>query len=242
MSIAIDVFDNTTNDPTQRAPLVTGGQDFASVTDMVCRMPEAKTPRAWFVAFAITSALTVYFFLLIGYLIGTGIGVWGNNSPGVLGLRYYEFRVLDRHRARRHADLGHFISPAAEMADQHQPRRRSHDDLRRDLRLDLPRHPHGPDLVRLLDGAVSEPDVDLAEFPQPAALGRVRGFHVLYRLVVVLVSGHDSGHGDVPRPGDEASCDISSSARWPWAGADRPGNGTCTNGRICFWPGWPLRW
>ena len=48
---------------------------------MVCRIPEAKTPRAWFVAFAITSALTVYFFVLIGYLIGTGIGVWGNNSP-----------------------------------------------------------------------------------------------------------------------------------------------------------------
>ena len=81
MSIASDVFDNTTNDPTQRAPLVTGGQDYASVTDMVCRIPEAKTPRAWFVAIALTSALTVYFFILIGYLIGTGIGVWGNNSP-----------------------------------------------------------------------------------------------------------------------------------------------------------------
>jgi molybdopterin-containing oxidoreductase family membrane subunit len=60
---------------------VTGGQDFVSVTDMVCRIPEAKTPRAWFVAIAITSALTAYFFILIGYLIGTGIGVWGNNSP-----------------------------------------------------------------------------------------------------------------------------------------------------------------
>ncbi|MGA2061349.1 MAG: NrfD/PsrC family molybdoenzyme membrane anchor subunit [Thermoguttaceae bacterium] len=81
MSIATDVFDNTTNDPTQRAPLMTGGQDFALVTDMVCRIPEAKTPRAWFVAIALTSALTVYFFILIGYLIGTGIGVWGNNSP-----------------------------------------------------------------------------------------------------------------------------------------------------------------
>jgi Ni/Fe-hydrogenase subunit HybB-like protein len=81
MSIATDVFDNTTNDPTQRAPLVTGGQDYASVTDMVCRIPEAKTPRAWYVAISLTSALTVYFFILIGYLITTGIGVWGNNSP-----------------------------------------------------------------------------------------------------------------------------------------------------------------
>jgi Ni/Fe-hydrogenase subunit HybB-like protein len=61
---------------------VTGGHDLASITDVVCRMPEdTKTPKAWFVAFAISSALTVYFFILIGYLIGTGIGVWGNNSP-----------------------------------------------------------------------------------------------------------------------------------------------------------------
>ena len=45
------------------------------------RSPEAKTPKAWLVAFTISSAITVYFFLLIGYLIVTGIGVWGNNAP-----------------------------------------------------------------------------------------------------------------------------------------------------------------
>jgi molybdopterin-containing oxidoreductase family membrane subunit len=81
MSLAIDTFDNTTDDPTKRAPLVTGGQDPASVTEMVCRIPESKTPKAWLAAFVISSAVTVYFFILIGYLIGTGIGVWGNNSP-----------------------------------------------------------------------------------------------------------------------------------------------------------------
>src|SRR3972149_5435126 len=82
MSIALEVNDNTSNDPTHRAPLTTGSQNFASVTDIVCRMPEqTKTPKAWFVAFAICSALTAYFFLLIGYLIATGIGIWGNNSP-----------------------------------------------------------------------------------------------------------------------------------------------------------------
>jgi hypothetical protein len=33
MSVAVDVYDNTTNDPTRRAPLVTGGHDLASITD-----------------------------------------------------------------------------------------------------------------------------------------------------------------------------------------------------------------
>ncbi|MGD0516916.1 MAG: NrfD/PsrC family molybdoenzyme membrane anchor subunit [Thermoguttaceae bacterium] len=81
MSIAADIFDNTTDDPTRRVPLMTPGLDYASVTDIVCRTPESKTPMAWIAAFVISSAVTVYFFILIGYLIGTGIGVWGNNSP-----------------------------------------------------------------------------------------------------------------------------------------------------------------
>jgi Ni/Fe-hydrogenase subunit HybB-like protein len=82
MSTVTDIFDNTTNDPARRAALVTGVQDFASVTDIVCRAPESKkTPRAWLVAFVISSGVTGIFFLLIGYLITTGIGVWGNNSP-----------------------------------------------------------------------------------------------------------------------------------------------------------------
>ncbi len=203
MSVAIDTYDNTTNDPTQRAPLVTGGQDFASVTDMVCRIPEAKTPRAWFAAFAITSALTVYFFILIGYLIGTGIGVWGNNSPvfWAFDITNFVFWIGIGH-------AGTLISAILFLLRQKWRTSinrcgRSHDHLRRDLRIDLPRHPHGPDLVRLLAGPVSEPDVAVAEFPQPAALGRVCGYHVLYRVLVVLVPGHDSRPGHVPRPGDE---------------------------------------
>jgi molybdopterin-containing oxidoreductase family membrane subunit len=74
--------DNTGNDPARRAPLVLGGADFAGVTDTVCRVVERpRPPRSWYVAFAFTSAWTVFFFVLIGYLISTGIGVWGNNIP-----------------------------------------------------------------------------------------------------------------------------------------------------------------
>ena len=81
MSVALET-DNTTNDPFRRAPLVTGGEDLVSVTETVCRVVERPTaPPSWYLAFAITSGMTFVFALLIAYLIATGVGVWGNNSP-----------------------------------------------------------------------------------------------------------------------------------------------------------------
>ena len=70
------------NDPRQRPPLVTGEQTLHSVTETVSKIAERpKPPRAWYVAFAISSSLTLMFFSLIGYLIFKGTGIWGNNSP-----------------------------------------------------------------------------------------------------------------------------------------------------------------
>ncbi len=81
-TIAAPLNDNTFNDPSRRAPLLVGAQTAATITEQVCRIAERRRPPpAWYVAFAITSSLTGIFFLLIGYLIVTGIGVWGNNRP-----------------------------------------------------------------------------------------------------------------------------------------------------------------
>lgn len=56
--------------------------DAAGITETVCAIVERPgTPRAWKIAFAISSSLTLMFFGLIAYLISTGIGVWGNNAP-----------------------------------------------------------------------------------------------------------------------------------------------------------------
>jgi len=74
--------DNTTTDPTARAPLVLGPTDYASVTERVCRIVEMPTPpRAWYVAFGIAASLTGILGLMILYLISTGVGVWGLNKP-----------------------------------------------------------------------------------------------------------------------------------------------------------------
>lgn len=59
-----------------------GDNVFARITDNVARIAEApKPPRAWYIAFAISSTLLVMFVSNIGYLIYTGIGVWGNMNP-----------------------------------------------------------------------------------------------------------------------------------------------------------------
>jgi Ni/Fe-hydrogenase subunit HybB-like protein len=90
MSVLLE--DNTTSDPTRRAPLVTGRQDHVSVTETVCRVVEwRKAPAAWYGAFLVSAALTGVFFLLVGYLFATGVGVWGNNVPVAWGFPIVNF-------------------------------------------------------------------------------------------------------------------------------------------------------
>ncbi len=78
----IPVEDNTIDDPTRRAPLVLGDQDLASVTQTVCEIAERpRPPMAWYAAFGVSVTLSMGLFGAVGYLILTGVGVLGNNSP-----------------------------------------------------------------------------------------------------------------------------------------------------------------
>ena len=55
---------------------------YREITERVCKITERrKPPMAWYVAFAVSSSLTLMLFGLIGYLISKGVGVWGNNAP-----------------------------------------------------------------------------------------------------------------------------------------------------------------
>jgi molybdopterin-containing oxidoreductase family membrane subunit len=84
-SAAIDpvsYLDNTGDDPAVRARLVVGDNDFHSVTEKVCGIVEQpRPPKIWWVAFAASSSLTLVLFACIGYLVTTGIGVWGLQIP-----------------------------------------------------------------------------------------------------------------------------------------------------------------
>lgn len=86
------IIDNTFEDPSRRAPLVLGHDDFASVTDEICYVNEApRPPKAWYVAFFISSALATFLVVLIGYLIVAGVGVWGNQNPVMWGFPIVNF-------------------------------------------------------------------------------------------------------------------------------------------------------
>ena len=81
-TVPADLLDNSVEHPGARTPLVLGGHDNTSVTNRICQIAEApKPPKAWYIAFAISSSVTAVLFGLVGYLILNGIGVWGNNAP-----------------------------------------------------------------------------------------------------------------------------------------------------------------
>jgi molybdopterin-containing oxidoreductase family membrane subunit len=62
-------------------PLVTGGQTYDSVTDKISAITERKPPKQWYVLLGFSSMLALVLFGCLGYLVTTGIGVWGNNNP-----------------------------------------------------------------------------------------------------------------------------------------------------------------
>ncbi len=73
------------------APLK-GENDFARVTENVSRVMEApKPPKAWYIAFAISTSLLALFGVSVAYLFWTGVGIWGNMNPVFWGFPIVNF-------------------------------------------------------------------------------------------------------------------------------------------------------
>src|SRR5688500_12014506 len=70
-------IDNTTDDPRGRPPLILGGKTFATVTESVANVAERRTTLGWKIAFAVSLSFLGLLVLCLGYLITTGVGVWG---------------------------------------------------------------------------------------------------------------------------------------------------------------------
>ena len=82
MATTDSLSNNTFEDPSRRASLITGGLDYGSVTDVVADLAEApKPPKIWYILLAFSASLTMMLGALIGLLIFKGVGVWGNNNP-----------------------------------------------------------------------------------------------------------------------------------------------------------------
>jgi Ni/Fe-hydrogenase subunit HybB-like protein len=84
--------DNTGENPSQRAQLILNHTSFGSVTEDILKGNECpKPPRSWYIALAISFSMMSMLGVMIGYLIFTGVGVWGNNNPVAWGYPIVNF-------------------------------------------------------------------------------------------------------------------------------------------------------
>ena len=120
-------------------------------------------------------------------------------APGVLGRVHRHLRVLGRHRARRHADLGDPLPVPRQVAQRDQPQRRGDDDLRGLHRAALPRHPRRPHLEGVLHPSVPEPARALGELQEPAAVGHLRDLHLHADVADLLLRRPGAGSRDRAR-------------------------------------------
>ena len=62
-------------------PLIRGEATYTAVTDRISQITERKPPRQWYYAMGVAIPLLLLLVVCLVYLVTTGIGVWGNNSP-----------------------------------------------------------------------------------------------------------------------------------------------------------------
>ena len=156
----------------------------------------------------------------------------GLQAPGVLGRLHRHVRVLGRHRARRHADLGDPLPVPREVAQRDQPQRRGDDGVRGAHRGAVPRHPRRPDLEVLLHPAVPEPARAVGELQEPAALGHVRDHDLRDDVDPVPLRRPDPRPRDRARPLDRLA-QRALHGRSRSAGRARRGSGSRTTARCC---------
>jgi Ni/Fe-hydrogenase subunit HybB-like protein len=75
----------------QRQPLVQNLHGFAWISDKIAGVAEGKTPAWWWWALLPSVGLMTLCFLMIAYLISTGVGVWGLNVPVAWGFAIVNF-------------------------------------------------------------------------------------------------------------------------------------------------------
>jgi molybdopterin-containing oxidoreductase family membrane subunit len=63
-------------------PVIQPGHTFGSVTDKISAIVlRRRTPLGWWIGFGLAFMLANVLMMTIGYLVLTGIGIWGNNQP-----------------------------------------------------------------------------------------------------------------------------------------------------------------
>ena len=75
----------------EREPLVLNNRPLGWISNQIVGIIEGKTPRWWWITFIISALVMLLCPIYIGYLITTGVGVWGLNSPIAWGWAIVNF-------------------------------------------------------------------------------------------------------------------------------------------------------
>jgi Ni/Fe-hydrogenase subunit HybB-like protein len=65
----------------RRPPVIEPGHDLGTVTDKISSIVLTRTPKGWFVGFAIAFSMMMMLIYGLLMLFAYGVGVWGNNNP-----------------------------------------------------------------------------------------------------------------------------------------------------------------
>jgi len=68
-----------------REPLVLHNRSYSWITERICGIIEKPQPKLWWILFIPSVLLFLMMAYLFGYLIATGVGVWGQNHPVAWG-------------------------------------------------------------------------------------------------------------------------------------------------------------
>ena len=211
-----------------RPTLILGGHDFHSITEAVARPMERKTPRAWWFFFLPSVALLGLLGVAVSWLFWEGIGVWGLNVPvgWAWDITNFVFWVGIGH-------AGTLISAILFLF-----RQKWRTSINRSAEamtifavmcaLIFPGIHVGRVWVAYFMFPLPEPDGDVAELPQPAPLGRLRGEHLRHGVGAVLVRRADPRPGDDPRSRGERAQEARLRRSSRWAGAARTATGSTT--------------
>jgi molybdopterin-containing oxidoreductase family membrane subunit len=78
--------------PTTQYDVIGPGHTFGSVTDKISAIVlTRRTPRGWWIGFALSFLLVMVLFYAITYLLIAGIGIWGVNVPVAWGFAIINF-------------------------------------------------------------------------------------------------------------------------------------------------------
>ena len=191
-----------------------------------------RRPKVWLLLFGAAVSLLLILVGSVGYLLWEGIGIWGNNIPSGWGFDIVNFvfwvgighagtlisAILFLFRQRWRTSINRFAEAMTIFAVI--------------CALLFPSIHVGRAWLLQWVMPIPESDGNMAEFPQSAALGCIRGRNLLRLFADVLVRRIDSRSGDSARSREESHSQNSLRHSSRSAGMAATGNGSITNWRI----------